>query len=136
MKRTLLFLFIAVVGSAQETQTYELDTTLVTATRDPRPLRDISLSTTVLDRNQTQSLQPFDLAEAAKSHAGIDVLQYGGIGSVSTISVRGITSTGVLLLRDGRPVNSILTGAGDLSMIPYRRAERIEIIKGPLRQKR
>ncbi len=131
MKRTLLFLLIAALGSAQETGTYELDTTLVTATRDPRPLREISLSTTVLTHSKTQALQPFDLAEAAKSRAGIDVLQYGGIGSVSTMSVRGITSTGVLLLRDGRPVNSILTGAGDLSMIPYRLTDRIEIIKGP-----
>ena len=131
MTRTLLFLLIAALAFAQEERTYELDTTLVTATRDPRPLREISLSTTVLDHSKTQVLQPFDLAEAVKSRAGIDILQYGGIGSVSTISVRGITSTGVLLLRDGRPTNSILTGSGDLSMIPYSLAERIEIIKGP-----
>ncbi|MBI5206830.1 MAG: TonB-dependent receptor, partial [Candidatus Firestonebacteria bacterium] len=44
---------------------------------------------------------------------------------------RGSTSAQVLVLIDGRPVNSISTGSADLSEISLDNIEKIEIIRGP-----
>ncbi len=109
----------------------QLDTVVVTATRYPSALRDIAPAIRLLDRKDLETLRPATLAEALNNLAGIDIREYGQAGSFAGVNLRGVPSSGVLLLSDGQPVNSVLTGVGDLGAIMVDDIERVEVIKGP-----
>ncbi len=61
---------------------------------------------------------------------GVRVRRFGGLGSSSTASIRGSKSEQVLVLLDGVRLNSAQLGSVDLSTIPLRQVERIEVIRG------
>lgn len=109
----------------------QLDTVVVTATRYPSALRDIAPAIRLLDRKDLETLRPATLAEALNNLAGIDIREYGQAGLFAGVNLRGVPSSGVLLLSDGQPVNSVLTGVGDLGAIMVDDIERVEVIKGP-----
>ena len=58
-------------------------------------------------------------------------MEYGSIGSTRSVHTRGASSTQVLTLIDGRPVNTPRDGATDFSQIPLSNIERIEVLRGP-----
>jgi outer membrane cobalamin receptor len=110
---------------------YQLDTVLVTATRYPSALKDVAQAVLVIDRADIEARQSTSLAELLQNQAGIDIRDYGVAGSFAGINLRGVPSSGVLVLVDGQPVNSVLTGVADLSAIDLDDVTRVEIIKGP-----
>ena len=61
---------------------------------------------------------------------GVRVRRFGGIGSYSTASIRGSKSEQVLILLDGVRLNSAQLGSVDLSTIPLRQVDRIEVLRG------
>jgi len=69
------------------------------------------------------------LADILDTVQGITVRSMGGLGSLSTISIRGLGSENVLVILDGIPLNPS-GGAVDMSGIPLDSLERIEIIRG------
>lgn len=110
---------------------YTLDTVVVTATRYPVALKDVAQAVLVFDRADIEARSSTTLAELLQNQAGIDIRDYGVAGSFAGINLRGVPSSGVLVLVDGQPVNSVLTGVADLSAIDLDDVTRIEIIKGP-----
>jgi outer membrane cobalamin receptor len=111
---------------------YEVDEIVVTATRYPEVLKDVALATVVIGKDEIEELHPMSVAEILNHYAGIDIKEYGTLGAVSTITIRGIQANGVLVLINGHPLNSISAGIADLSSINCHSIERIEIIKGPV----
>jgi outer membrane cobalamin receptor len=111
---------------------YEVDEIVVTATRYPEVLEDVALATVVIEKDEIEELHPLSVAEVLNHYAGIDIKEYGTIGAVSTIMIRGIQANGVLVLINGHPLNSISAGIADLSSINCHSIERIEMIKGPV----
>lgn len=75
------------------------------------------------------SRRSMTLAEALENVPGVSIRSFGGLGSLSTISIRGSGSENVLVLLDGVPLNPT-GGSVDLSDIPLDSLERIEIIRG------
>jgi vitamin B12 transporter len=70
------------------------------------------------------------VAELVATAPGVAVQDYGGLGQLSTVSIRGAAASGVLVLVDGIPLNTA-TGAGvDLSSVPRHWLERVEILRG------
>jgi iron complex outermembrane receptor protein len=61
---------------------------------------------------------------------GVRVRRFGGLGAFSTASIRGSKPEQVLVLLDGVPLNSADRGAVDLSTIPLRQVETIDVIRG------
>jgi len=61
---------------------------------------------------------------------GVQVRRFGGEGERSEISIRGSTSSQVVILLDGVRLNSAQSGGVDLSTIPPELIERIEIQRG------
>jgi len=61
---------------------------------------------------------------------GAKVTRSGGIGSRSTLGLRGSKPEQVLVLLDGVRLNSPERGAADLSTIPVRQVQEIEVIRG------
>jgi len=70
------------------------------------------------------------VAELVATAPGVAVHEYGGLGQLATVSVRGSTSSGVLVLLDGLPLNTAAGGGVDLSTIPRAWISRIEIARG------
>jgi len=72
--------------------------------------------TTVLDPGEL-SQRSLTLSEALETVPGVSVRSFGGLGALSTISIRGLGSMNVLVLLDGIPLNPT-GGSVDLSDIP------------------
>lgn len=86
----------------------------------------------VLEKKEIEERNFLDLNEAVGSMPGVDVTQSaGGLGS--RISIRGSGGSGsVLVLVNGRPVNSGQYGGIDLSTIPIEIIEKITVFKPPV----
>ncbi len=122
----LLILFINI------NQIYEVEGVVVYAPRYPVLLKDISAGVTIIDKEVIDAQGSSNVGELLKNLAGIDIKDYGSPGTVASISIRGMPSSGVLVLLNGIPLNSVQTGIADISFIDVNDIERIEIIKAPV----
>ena len=104
---------------------------VVTASRAPEPLDSTLWSTTVLTRADIEARQPSSLAELLGDLAGINIVNNGGLGKVSTVLMRGAESDHTLLLVDGMRVASATAGTAPFELIPLEQIDRIEVVRGP-----
>jgi outer membrane cobalamin receptor len=111
---------------------YEMPGITVTATRVPARLSDVPLGTQVITGSEIAESGAQDAGELLKSGIGVDVKSYGYVGSVSSVSIRGSTTSQVLVLVDGRPINSVSLGTADLSEIALSDVKRVEVVRGPV----
>lgn len=70
------------------------------------------------------------LNEALNSVPGIFIKDYGGLGGLKTISVRGTSSNQTAVMIDGIKLNSSQNGSVDLGIISTDIANQIEVIRG------
>ncbi|MBW1893583.1 MAG: TonB-dependent receptor [Deltaproteobacteria bacterium] len=84
---------------------------------------------TIIKREQFEGKME-DLAEVIKKEAGVQIRRSGGLGSFSTVSLRGSTSDQVMIYMDGILMNDASGGGVDLSNISLSDVESIEIYKG------
>lgn len=61
---------------------------------------------------------------------GVYIRDYGGLGGVKTISVRGLSASNTTILLDGIKINSTQNGLFDLSLVPSSFIDKIELIRG------
>jgi iron complex outermembrane receptor protein len=104
-------------GSEDVLQTGDVDT------------EQTSASVVVIEREQFEG-KIEGLAEVIEKEAGIQVRQSGGLGSYSSVSLRGSTSDQVMVFLDGILLNSGSGGGVDLSTISLSDVESIELYKG------
>lgn len=71
-----------------------------------------------------------DLPAAIDRVAGATVVRTGGPGSPVTVQLRGSSSSQVLVLLDGVPINSPITGSADLSTVDLESLERVVVLPG------
>ncbi|OFY49212.1 MAG: hypothetical protein A2X22_07605 [Bacteroidetes bacterium GWF2_49_14] len=71
-----------------------------------------------------------DLATLLKSETNINVTQYGGEGSLSSIRLRGSGPSHTQVNWNGIPINSPTTGSIDLSLVSSLMADEVELIYG------
>jgi vitamin B12 transporter len=69
-------------------------------------------------------------SELLSETVGLDVTSMGGVGALSTVSIRGSSAEEVAVFVDGVRIGSATTGAVDFSTIPVASIERIEVIRG------
>lgn len=74
--------------------------------------------------------QVTSVPEVLDQAAGTTVRQYGGLGSFSTISIRGSSADQVAIYLDGVLLNTANSGVVNLSDIPLDNVEKIEIYRG------
>lgn len=91
--------------------------------------RDASAFATVLTHEQFAGTGA-DLGEVLERTVGVQVRNFGGLGDLSTISIRGSTAEQVEVFLDGIPLNRALGGGVDLSTLPLGNVERIEVYRG------
>jgi vitamin B12 transporter len=107
-----------------------MELTIVTPTRMPQPLDKTIPDTTVLNEQDIQQSGAPDVPTLLRSLAGVEVVQTGGLGTVSSTFMRGTNSDHVLVLLDGVRINSATTGTTALEHIMLDSIERIEVVRG------
>lgn len=128
----LLFLiFIPPISNAAEPKPEEtLPPVVVTATRIETPQEEITTSITVITAEQIRQQQAETVLEVLRNVPGLDVVQTGSRGNVTSVFIRGSESDHVLVLIDGIEANSTTTGAFDFAHLTTENIERIEILRG------
>jgi outer membrane cobalamin receptor len=129
--RGVLALSISVVATsrAEEPPPVLLEEQVVQTPR-PGARSDATAAATVVEASRFAG-EAKDVAQLVATSPGVAVNDYGGLGQLTTVSIRGSTADGVLVLLDGLPLNSAFGGAVDLSSIPRGWIERIEVLRGP-----
>ncbi len=126
-----LALAAAFPSFAQTQGTPQLQEVVVTATRSAQLLSATLAHTTVITREDIERSQATDLVTLLQREAGLQRTQNGGIGSVSTIFMRGAPSLETLVLIDGVPQNKQdASGAVSLEHVMLYNIERVEIVRG------
>lgn len=70
------------------------------------------------------------LSEVLSASAGVRVTQYGGLGSFSTVSLRGAPPGQVSVFLDGLPLTSAAHGVVNLADLPVTAVDRVEVYRG------
>lgn len=100
------------------------------------PLSDAETNTassvSVITQEQIMAYNAQTTAELVGKAIGTSFNSVGGLGSLQTVVIRGVTSSKNLIYLDGVLLSSAHDGTVDLSIIPIDIIERIEIVKsGP-----
>ena len=102
-----------------------LGAVVVRGQRDSLPTNAITF-----DRAAIEASGRRDLGELLQTSAGVVITQAGGPGSASRASIRGSSAGEVLVLVDGVPINSQITGEADLSRVSLEAVERVVVRSG------
>ncbi len=103
--------------------TVEEESIVTGASRGTQPIALIS-------RERIEAANPDDLSDVIAFAPGVFIRQYGGLGGLRTVSLRGTSSQQTTLLIDGVRYQSSANGALDLSNIPAAAVERVEVSRG------
>jgi len=108
-----------------------LEQIVVTASRYEDDAGELSRNLDVITASEIAGAGYQNTAEALAGITSVNISDYGGIGAVKNVRMRGSSSGQVLVMVDGRPVNSPRDGEADLSSIPLDNIEKIEVLHGP-----
>ncbi|MFH1570491.1 MAG: TonB-dependent receptor [Gemmatimonadota bacterium] len=108
----------------------QMDEMLVRARR-PGSTTPVPAFVEVISLGEVGSLQAGpDLPQILEGAAGVNVRRQGGLGSFSTISIRGSTAEQVQIYLDGVPLNQATGGGVDLGDLPVGGIESVEVYRG------
>src|SRR5438093_2711913 len=121
----------AALATTAFAQNQQLQSVIVTATRQPQALDDTISDVTVIDRAQLEAQGARTLSEVLARVPGIQRSANGGPGEASSPFIRGAEARHTLLLIDGVPYGSATLGTPVWETLPLAQIERIEILRGP-----
>lgn len=109
----------------------DLDKIVVTPARVAQAQSDTPYTVDAVSPRELEQSSPVSLGDALEDTAGVNILSSGAMGANANVRMRGANAAGVLILRDGIPLNSPRDGEVDLSTIPLSSIDRIEVVHGP-----
>jgi vitamin B12 transporter len=121
-------LFTANVFADNELKTSDV---FVTATRTPISKNNVIADVTTISSEDIERAGSSSLPELLQRQPGIEISNLGGAGKVSTLSLRGTSSTHSIILIDGMRVGAATSGFSAIEHIPLSQIEKIEILRGP-----
>lgn len=106
------------------------DPVVVTASRIPYLLETAPVAVDVLHGSELQRMPARTVADALAAVAGTGVRMYGALGSLSTVSMRGLGPEYTIVLVNGVRINDAQNGLVDLGRFALQQVERIEVVHG------
>ena len=103
----------------------------VTATRTPLHKKNVIADITLISEEEIKLAGSSSLPELLQRQPGIEISNNGGLGKVSTLFLRGASSTHSVILLDGIRIDSATAGLTAIENIPLSQIEKIEIVRGP-----
>lgn len=114
-----------------ETETVVLDTVVVTSEKIEEYIKNHPQSVKVVERKEIVERNLSSVEDVLKTMSGVEVYSTPGIGS--RISIRGSgRSSGLIVLLNGRPMNSNQYGSQDLNSIPVDSIKSVTVFKPPV----
>ena len=113
--------------SAQNLETI----TVTSATKSTQSIKDVTSNVEVITSEEIKERHFTTVSEALNTLAGVSIINNGGIGGSTTLSLRGTSNNRTLILIDGVKFkdHSSISGT-DISTLMITDIERIEVIKG------
>ena len=120
-------------GGAPGGDAEPLQLVVVSATRIPTPQLDLASSVTVVTAEDIAAQQQRTIADVLRNIPGLNLVQQGGPGSVTSVFMRGTSSNHTKVLIDGIDVSdpSNANAAFDFGQLPTQDIERVEVLRGP-----
>lgn len=100
------------------------------ASRAPKPLSQTAENITIITTQEIEALNAHTLADVLATIPGIQTINRGGPGSGVFTLIQSSRFNHVLVLMDGVALNNLGDNFSDVSLVPARIIERIEIVKG------
>ncbi|MBP2638830.1 MAG: cirA 1, partial [Firmicutes bacterium] len=110
-------------------QQFDLDTIVVTATKTAKNIKEVPASVSVITAEDLAKANIKTLDQALQYVPGMYVKESQGMMGTK-ISLRGMTQSQVLVLMDGIPLNNGYSGGANWGNIPIAMIERVEVLKG------
>jgi len=105
---------------------------VVTASRAPRPITSVGESVTVIATGEIETRQSNTVADLLRTVPGVTFIRSGGIGTVTSVSIRGAETDQTLALIDGVRVNDPSSPGGGFNFgnLLTGNIARIEVVRG------
>jgi vitamin B12 transporter len=130
----LALLAAAFAGTAARAADSEApEAVIVSATRVPTPAVEVASSITIITAADIEARQARTISDLLKDVPGLNLVQTGGPGGVTSVFIRGTNSNHTKVLIDGIDVSdpSNSTGAFDFGQLLTPDIERVEVLRGP-----
>ena len=108
----------------------ETEVIMVTATRTETPVSQLPDAVSIISREQIDQQKATTIFEALRSVPGLNIRKSGSIGRQSEMTIRGSSTSQVLVMIDGVQVNSATTGTFNFANLTTDNIERIEVVRG------
>ena len=109
----------------------ELEKIIVTPLGTEQSYGETSRDMDVIQYTDLPPAYEGEISKPLDKLTSVAVIDYGQLGALKSIQVRGSTTAQVLVLIDSRPINDPRSGEAELHQIPTDAIDRIEVIKGP-----
>lgn len=119
---------LAFAGQVTADDATLLSQIVVTSSTYEQPIQDVQASVQVLNSRDLAATPGTTLAEGLKQAVGVDTR---GTSANSTVSMRGMSSSGTLILYDGLR-RTQKYGSRDINLYSTEDVERVEIVRGPM----
>lgn len=130
----IVFLFCTEVEAAENDgakYAIDLERIVVTPSRVAQEYRHSTQNVSIITKDDIEASGITEITEILDLLPSVDIIEFGSAGSTRSIHTRGTSSSHVLTLIDGRPVNTPRDGRTDFNQIPISNIERIEVLRGP-----
>lgn len=137
MKHYILFIIFYLTNNfvfpQSSTINSSLDEIVISANKTQTPYYAVGSSVTIITSEEISRKQTTSVIDLLREVPGVSVIQQGGPGKLSYISLRGANTNHTLVIVDGAKVNdaSSPNNAFDFSTLTTHDIERIEIVRGP-----
>ncbi|MBU4311805.1 MAG: TonB-dependent receptor [Candidatus Omnitrophica bacterium] len=130
---TLFILPSTVSAKEEDSARYaiDLERIVVTPSKVEQKYKYSTQNTSIITERDIESSAATEITEVLDLLPSVDILEYGSAGSTRSVHTRGASSSQVLTLIDGRPINTPRDGVTDFNSIPLSNIERIEVLRGP-----
>lgn len=128
LRQLTICLLLPLTTSAFALEDTTLPTVMVTATQREQAIQDVQASVQVVSRRELAATPGLSLLDGLDQAVGVDTR---GSTLNSSVTMRGMTSSGTLVLFDGlrRPQKY---GSRDINLFSSEQVEQIEIVRGPM----
>ena len=120
-------------GTDGEVPYLDVPAIVVTANRVPDQPEEVGSSVTVIERDEIERSRTREVIDVLRRVPGLSITQSGGLGSATTLRLRGADSGQVQILLDGVEVNDPSSASGDFNFAGLLASgiDRIEVLRGP-----
>ena len=123
-------IIVAAAGPQSSESITELDPVVVTATKTPVPLTQITSAVEVVTERDIQRRHSRTLVDALNLSQGLATFSSGGPGTTNTVRIRGGSSAQTLVLIDGAIVNSATLGEFNFGTMTTDNIESVTVLRG------